>query len=45
MRTMDKPLVRRSDLDWLRVFAILAVFVYHSLHFFSIPPTGRSRTP
>jgi peptidoglycan/LPS O-acetylase OafA/YrhL len=25
---------RRYDLDWLRVFAILAVFVFHSGRFF-----------
>jgi glucans biosynthesis protein C len=27
---MDKnPVLRRYDLDWLRVFAILAIFIYH----------------
>lgn len=33
----DKPcLQRRFDLDWLRVFAILAVFVFHSGRFFDL---------
>jgi glucan biosynthesis protein C len=27
---------RRTDLDWLRVFAIFGVFVYHSAHFFDV---------
>jgi peptidoglycan/LPS O-acetylase OafA/YrhL len=27
---------RRYDLDWLRVFAILAVFFYHSARFFDL---------
>ncbi len=27
---------RRYDLDWLRVFAILTVFVYHSTRFFNL---------
>jgi len=32
---MDKnPLSRRYDLDWLRVLAILAIFVYHCTRFF-----------
>ncbi|MDF3001682.1 MAG: hypothetical protein K0Q48_1801 [Bacillota bacterium] len=26
--------IRRNDLDWLRVIAILGVFLYHSVHFF-----------
>jgi peptidoglycan/LPS O-acetylase OafA/YrhL len=26
--------IRRNDLDWLRVFAVLSVFLYHSVHFF-----------
>lgn len=26
--------IRRYDLDWLRVSAILFVFLYHSVHFF-----------
>jgi peptidoglycan/LPS O-acetylase OafA/YrhL len=30
-----KPVQRRYDLDWLRVFAILTVFVYHSGRFFN----------
>jgi len=30
-----KPLQRRYDLDWLRVFGILTVFVYHSGRFFN----------
>jgi len=31
-----KTLVRRNDLDWLRVLAILAVFVFHSARFFDL---------
>jgi peptidoglycan/LPS O-acetylase OafA/YrhL len=31
-----KPVQRRYDLDWLRVFAILTVFIYHSTRFFTI---------
>ena len=34
MTTNLTPGARGHDLDWLRVFAILAVFTYHSLHFF-----------
>jgi glucan biosynthesis protein C len=30
-----KPLIRRYDLDWLRVLAILSVFVYHTTRFFN----------
>lgn len=30
-----KPIQRRYDLDWLRVFGILTVFVYHSGRFFN----------
>lgn len=30
----NKIFARRYDLDWLRVLAILAVFFYHSMHFF-----------
>jgi glucan biosynthesis protein C len=30
-----KP-IRRYELDWLRLFAILLVFVYHSAHFFDL---------
>jgi peptidoglycan/LPS O-acetylase OafA/YrhL len=29
-----KPSIRRYELDWLRVLAILGVFLYHSWHFF-----------
>ncbi len=29
-----KTTIRRYDLDWLRVGAILAVFVFHSSRFF-----------
>ncbi len=29
-----KTIQRRYDLDWLRVFAILSIFVYHSTRFF-----------
>lgn len=28
--------LRRYDLDWLRVFAILTVFIYHSTRFFNL---------
>lgn len=31
-----KTITRRYDLDWLRVFAILSVFIYHSTRFFNI---------
>jgi glucans biosynthesis protein C len=31
-----KNILRRHDLDWLRVLAILSVFVYHSTRFFNI---------
>jgi len=31
-----KPIQRRYDLDWLRVLAILSVFVYHSTRFFNL---------
>ncbi len=34
MGTETTPLSRRHDLDWLRVLAILAVFVFHSGRFF-----------
>ena len=27
---------RRYDLDWLRVLAILSVFIYHSTRFFNL---------
>jgi glucans biosynthesis protein C len=30
-----KNIIRRHDLDWLRVMAILSVFVYHSTRFFN----------
>jgi glucan biosynthesis protein C len=30
-----KSLIRRYDLDWLRVLAILSVFVYHTTRFFN----------
>jgi glucan biosynthesis protein C len=30
----DQAFSRRYELDWLRVLAILAVFIYHSLRFF-----------
>ena len=29
-----KTVQRRFDLDWLRVLAILTVFIYHSVRFF-----------
>jgi len=31
---VTQTIQRRHDLDWLRVFAILSVFVYHSTRFF-----------
>jgi peptidoglycan/LPS O-acetylase OafA/YrhL len=31
-----KPVQRRFDLDWLRVLAILCVFLYHSTRFFNL---------
>ena len=31
-----KTNLRRNDLDWLRVLAILAVFVFHSGRFFDL---------
>jgi peptidoglycan/LPS O-acetylase OafA/YrhL len=34
MTTSIRTSVRRNDLDWLRVLAILAVFVFHSSRFF-----------
>jgi len=30
-----KTIERRFDLDWLRVLAILAVFIYHTTRFFN----------
>ncbi len=36
MSTETKPSSRRYDLDWLRVLAILAVFVFHSGRFFDL---------
>jgi glucan biosynthesis protein C len=36
MTTMVRTNIRRYELDWLRVFAIGAVFVYHSAHFFDV---------
>jgi glucan biosynthesis protein C len=33
---MEAKAIRRYDLDWLRVLAILAVFIYHSGMFFSL---------
>lgn len=30
-----KNVIRRHDLDWLRVLAILSVFIYHSTRFFN----------
>lgn len=32
----NKTIQRRFDLDWLRVLAILSVFVYHSTRFFNL---------
>lgn len=34
----DRVGMRRFELDWLRVLAILAVFILHSLHFFDPYP-------
>jgi len=39
----SKTIERRFDLDWLRVLAILSVFVYHSTGS-SISGTGMSKT-
>jgi glucan biosynthesis protein C len=33
---MKTDAIRRRDLDWLRVLAILAVFIYHSGRFFNL---------
>ncbi len=34
---MDKKaVIRRYDLDWLRVLAILAIFVFHCTRFFDL---------
>ena len=35
MTPQSNPIQRRYDLDWLRVFAILSVFFYHSTRFFN----------
>jgi peptidoglycan/LPS O-acetylase OafA/YrhL len=35
-RVTMKTHLRRNDLDWLRVLAILAVFVFHSGRFFDL---------
>ncbi len=32
---MNTPSVRRFDLDWMRILAILSVFVFHSMRFFN----------
>ena len=32
----SKTSLRRYDLDWLRIFAILVVFLYHSTRFFNL---------
>ena len=31
-----QPLQRRSDLDWLRVLAVLTIFIFHTTRFFSL---------
>lgn len=36
MTTITDTLKRRYELDWLRVFAILVVFVYHSTRIFTV---------
>jgi peptidoglycan/LPS O-acetylase OafA/YrhL len=36
MNVKSSPQIRRYDLDWLRVLAILSVFVYHSTRFFNL---------
>jgi len=36
MNAKSNPIQRRYDLDWLRVLAILSVFVYHSTRFFNL---------
>ncbi len=32
---MNTPSARRYDLDWMRILAILSVFVFHSMRFFN----------
>ncbi len=32
---MNTPSVRRFDLDWMRILAILSVFLFHSMRFFN----------
>jgi len=36
MNPQTTPTLRRYDLDWLRVFAIISVFIYHSTRFFNL---------
>jgi glucans biosynthesis protein C len=36
MNTIENQTVRRYDLDWLRVAGVLAVFIFHSFHFFDL---------
>lgn len=36
MNVKTEPTQRRYDLDWLRVLAILVVFIYHSFRFFNL---------
>jgi glucan biosynthesis protein C len=36
MKTKSTATQRRYDLDWLRVLAILSVFIYHSTRFFNL---------
>ena len=36
MNPQTNPTHRRYDLDWLRVFAIISVFIYHSTRFFNL---------
>lgn len=36
MQTSSERNTRRYDFDWLRIFAFLTVFFFHSLHFFDI---------
>jgi peptidoglycan/LPS O-acetylase OafA/YrhL len=36
MNSTSNTTQRRYDLDWLRIFAILSVFIYHSTRFFNL---------
>jgi hypothetical protein len=44
MATTTTPAARRFELDWLRVLAIAAVFLFHSARFFD-PPDWHVKNP